>query len=399
MIDSYRDTHSAFGDEGSQEVSWLRTLRQDALGRFEALGFPGPRVEAWKYTSTRKLAAVPFEHGPVAMDSQVLAQLLEKVPGAKDTPRVVLVNGRVSPEASRLDELPAGVRISSLAEALSDRPEQLQKFLEASLDTDVQPFSALNTAFVQDGALVEISAGTELDVPIHVIHVAASRGRPVVSHPRNLVVLESCARASVVETYLGDGDVACFTNAVTEMVLSEGSRLTHHLCHLDGSANFHVGRVHARVARDASFEQHGFWLGGGWTRNDLEVRFEGPGAYGSLSGLYLLGEEQHLDNHTVLDHAVPHCTSRELFKGVLGGQARGVFNGRVVVARDAQRTDAEQANHNFLLSADADMNTKPELEIYADDVKCAHGTTVGQLDRQQVYYLRSRGIPFLEAQR
>ena len=372
-------------------MSWLTNARAAAQARFEELGLPTTRMENWKYTSTRQVAALNFVPG---LPADVTAEL-QGIPCVSEREtRLVFVNGAFDAAQSRVEGT-EGLTVRTLADALVAEPERIgalvSTFADAAAD---RGFDALNTMHVTDGAVIEISG--EIETPVHVIHVVS--GERAAGYGRVLVLASPHASASVVESHIAlEGDQPTLSNAVTELHLQAGSRIAHHVVRHGSSKAFHVGHIRARVQRDARLDSGTWWLGGAWARNDLHVELLEPGAHCELLGLYLTSENQHVDNHTCIDHAAPHCTSRELYKGVLGGKSTAVFNGRVLVQRDAQKTDADQSNHNLLLSDSATVNTKPELEIYADDVKCAHGTTVGQLDDDHIWYLRSRGIPLQQA--
>jgi Fe-S cluster assembly protein SufD len=308
---------------------------------------------------------------------------------------VVFVNGQYTPELSSAG--PAWV--GSLAAVLAAQPEAPQKYLTRVAKYDEATFTALNTAFLRDGGCVLIPKNTVVEQPIHLLFLSTSRGDPGVSHLRNLVVAGRNSQATIIESYVGvDGEVY-FTNAVTEMVLGENAFVDHYKLQRESSAAFHIATVQVQQERSSNFTSHSISLGGALVRNDVNAVLAEEGCECTLNGLYLAGRRQHVDNHTRIDHAKPHCASHELYKGILDGQAHGVFNGKIYVHADAQKTDAKQTNQTLLLSDDAVINTKPQLEIYADDVKCTHGATVGQLAGDAIFYLRSRGIALEEARK
>jgi Fe-S cluster assembly protein SufD len=313
-----------------------------------------------------------------------------------DAPRIVLVNGRRAagiPAAGGLE----GIQVGSLATAVEAEPEAVQPYLARCARYAQHALVALNTACFEDGVVVRIPRGRAVETPLYVLHVTAAEGGPAAWHPRTLVVAGRDSRARIIEGYLGLNGEVSFTNAVTEAVLEEGAVLDYTKLEAEGEAAFHFGALHVRQARASSFASHSISLGGRLVRHEIGVALEGEGAEATLNGLYLAGGQRHVDNYTTLDHAQPHCPSRELYKGVLGGKAHAVFHGRILVRQEAQKTDAIQRNKNLLLSADAVIDTKPQLEIYADDVRCTHGATVGQVDAEAVFYLRSRGIAREEA--
>jgi Fe-S cluster assembly protein SufD len=386
-----QNTHPAFTENA--EPNWLAKKRRSALTAFEKLGFPGPKVEKWRYSNPKHISAVDW--------SLTKKPSLEKTPesalaGRVDALRIphavselVFVNGHFSPALSR------GVNPGVIS-PLSQTPQQAQNQLARFTHESDEAFSALNLAFHQDGAWIVLEKNQVVEGLIHVIHLVEETTETC-TLVRNGIVLAEHASARIVESYCCNaGD--SFSNTLTEVQLAAGAELEHTIWqrHSTHGGN-KVGRVHVHQARDSAYDGHSFWLGGTWVRNDIHVELAEPGAACSLNGLYLLDANQHLDNHTLIDHQAPHCISRELYKGVLSGKSTGVYNGMVKVQKIAQKTDSEQANHNILLSDSADINTKPELEIYADDVKCAHGTTVGQLDAVALQYMRMRGIPKADA--
>jgi len=383
--DVYRARYDDLRASRRGEPAWLLALRAEAMERFEARGFPTTRDEAWKYTSVAPIARVPF--APAArgrVDSQTLAPF--RLRGCRE---IVLVNGRHVPEFSTVG---GAVEVSSLRELLAREPDRLRTHLGRNVGDDPNVFAALNAAFFEDGAVVAVPAGKVAQEPIHVLHFSTGDGPPSVSHPRTLVVARARSQAAVVETWAGADGAAYFTNAVTEVFLEDGAVLDHYTVQREGDAAFHVSTLGAQQGRAARFSDHSVTLGGALHRRDVNTVFAGEGGECVLNGLFVAGGRQHMDTHTRIDHAVPHCSSRELYKGVLDGQARGVFHGTILVRKDAQKTDAMQTNKNLLLSTRALVQSTPALEIFADDVKCKHGSTTGQLDAAAVFYLRSRGI-------
>lgn len=368
----------------SAAAAKFQPLRQSARGRFRALSFPTPRTEDWRFTSVAPLLQEPFElTAPAKVDAGVLPAL-----PAADALRMVFINGRFTAEMSRLVDLPAGLAIGSLAAA----PDSVSPCLGMVADYEDQVFTALNTGFLGDGAYVVASEGLACDRPIEVIYVSQSAGRATVSYPRTLVVLGKGVRATVIERFLPADTGTYFTNAVTEVVIGEGAAFDHVKLQQEGPEAFHVANTQFVLAGRSRLTTHALTLGGRLSRNEVRVRFDGAHAEATANGLYLASGRQHVDNQTILDHAQPNCASHELYKGILDDQAHGVFNGKIYVRKDAQKTDAKQTNKVLLLSDEATIDTKPQLEIFADDVKCTHGATVGQLDAEQLFYLRSRGL-------
>ncbi|MGH7429263.1 MAG: Fe-S cluster assembly protein SufD, partial [Candidatus Methylomirabilaceae bacterium] len=304
----------------------------------------------------------------------------------------VFVNGRYSPQLSSFRSLSKGVTAGSLAAALETDPTSLEPHLTRYARHEEHPFVALNTAFIEDGAFVHVPKGQVLNEPIHLLYVSTAGGTPGVSHPRNLIVVDDESQAMVVESYVGLGRDVYFTNAVTEIVGGRNTVIDYCKLERESEGAFHIATLQARLDRNSTFTSHAIDLGGALVRNDLNAVLAAEGVECTLNGLYMTKGQQHVDNHTRIDHVKPHCNSRELYKGVLDGRSRGVFNGKIYVHKDAQKTDAKQTNKNLLLSENAVINTKPQLEIYADDVKCTHGSTIGQIDQDALFYLRSRGI-------
>ncbi len=374
----------------------VQRLRRAAIARFDELGFPTSRNEDWKFTSLTALTKVPFRPAEPADDSLKAAQL-SNVLGMDAACRLVFVDGFFAPELSTATGLPSGVIVGNLAAAFDKSSETVEAHLGRHARFEEHAFIALNTAFFRDGAFLFVPKGKVVETPVHLVFVATAPAEPTVSYPRNLIVAGDNSRLTVVESYAGLADDVTFTNAVTEIVLGDGAAVDHCKVQQESASAFHIATTQVHLGRAANFASCYVGLGGGLVRNEARALFTGEGAECTLDGLYQLDGRQHMDNHTVIDHAVPHCASHELYKGVLGGQSRGVFNGKIFVREDAQKTDAKQTNKTLLLSADATINTKPQLEIYADDVKCTHGATVGQLDDEAIFYLRARGVGLEEA--
>jgi Fe-S cluster assembly protein SufD len=372
--------------------SWLAAIRKSALQRFAELGFPTTQLEDWKYTSVDRLASVPFQpaqDGPTG----VIIDALKGLPlCGLECSQLVFVNGHYQHALSSLPEFSKGVRAGNLAKVLANGDAALEQHLARYADFENHAFVALNTAFLNEGAFVEIPQGLMVEKPIVLLYISTASGQPTASHPRTLILAGRESQATLIEGYLGVDEELYFTNAVTEIVAGENAVLEYGKFQQESRAAFHVATVRVEQARSSNVSTYSFAFGGALTREDLSVVLAGEGAEAALHGLYMTAGQQHLDNHTTIDHVKPHATSRELYKGVLDGQSSGVFNGRVIVRQDAQKTDSKQSNKNLLLSEDAVINSKPQLEIFADDVKCTHGATVGQVDPEAIFYLRSRGI-------
>ena len=386
--DLYSAALAAFsGSRFDGEPAWIASLRRDAMASFEKAGFPTAKDEAWRYTNPAPIVRIPFQPAEEADSS--LAKAVP-VPGGQG-PRLVFVNGAYSPQLSRGAFGPAIA--ASWKQALAGEADALRSGLGRIASHAGHSFTALNTAFLGDGAFVRIPRGTILEEPIHLVFVTLPGSVPSVSHPRNLILAGAESQARVIETYIGpDGEAATLTNAVTEISCGEGAILEHTKLQRESASAFHVHRIAAVQGRASRLDSHNLCFGSRLARTDIDVLFQAEGGECSLNGLFVTNGSQHVDNHTLIDHARPHCTSRELYKGILAGKSRGVFHGKVIVRPDAQKTDAIQTNKNLLLSREALVNSTPALEILADDVKCKHGSTIGQLDAAALFYLQARGI-------
>jgi len=377
--------------------SWVTDIRMSAAERFAEQGFPTTKNEEWRFTRVRPLLQHDFtvrKHAPP--DGLPDDQLSDLAFDDSAFHRFVFVDGHFAEYLSST-ECPAGLEIRSLRRTLESDDPLVRQNLGKHAAADRNPFVALNTGYLFDGAVVHIARGVSVDKPIHLLFVSTSDGKKLMSQPRNLIVAEELARATVVESYHGVGDTVYFTNAVTEAVLAQGAHIEHYKVQKESLSAYHVASLSARMERDARFRTQYVSIGGALVRNDVVAVLDGEGVDCRLNGLYVANGHQHVDNHTNIEHAKPHCDSHELYKGILAGRARGVFNGKIHVHPDAQKTDAKQSNGCMLLSEDAQINTNPQLEIYADDVKCTHGAFVGQIDEKAVFYLRSRGIKSTDA--
>jgi Fe-S cluster assembly protein SufD len=381
----------AIGAAGNGEPAWLEELRRAGAERFNSVGFPSNKDEDWRQTPVAPIARVSFQ--PAQFNNQVSVQDIERFSFRNEsTCELVFVNGTFSPELSDLGQLPKGVRVATLASVIESGSKRLQAHLGKHADIQKNPFVAMNTGSLRDGAVVYLDKSTALETPIHLIFLSTPAAEPTVSHPRVLIVADDNVDARIVETYAGVGKGIYFTNAVSEVVVGENSRIDHCRLQHETLEAFHVSTTQARVGRASSFITQSATLGGQLTRNDLNVVLAGDGAEATMNGLVLINGKQHCDNHTLLDHAAPNCPSHELYKHVLGGNAVGVFRGKILVRKDSQKTDSKQTSRSLLLSDDAQMNSQPALEIYADDVKCTHGSTTGPVDEEMMFYLRSRGV-------
>ncbi len=370
-------------------AGWLSRKRQSARSRFEQLGVPKASDEDWRQTNLQPIAP---HVSTIAPEASLSRDALERLPLASTLPcRAVLVNGRFDPSLSSIESLPRGVQIRGLAEALAAEPDAIEPHLGAAADADA-PFVALNTASFTDGIVVTAEPRIECLVPIHIVHVAVPGSAFAAIHPRVLVVAAAGSRLTVIETFLSHGTGGYLTNAVTEIVTGDDAGVTHVKVQSEGPEGWHVAAVSGRQARSSTLVSHNVSLGAALARNDIGSTLAGTGAECRLYGLYLADGTQHVDNHTWLDHAAPHCPSWEMYKGLLAGTARAVFCGRIHVREGAQKTDAKQSNKNLILGDGALVFTRPQLTIHANDVKCTHGATIGRLDEDALFYLRSRGI-------
>jgi Fe-S cluster assembly protein SufD len=391
--DAYRAGFERFAlsPQAASEPAWLRERRTAAFARFVEAGLPTPRDEAWRHTPVGPLTRLRFEPADPAArpDPDVLALL---PPAAPRGLRLVLVNGRLSPELSWLDGGQAGVSAMSLRDALASHPASLEPWLARIAAGGATPvFAELNTALAEDAAVVLIAPGTVVDAPVRIEHVGAGPSGTA-AYARTLVVAGRASESRLVEVFASGAARASLTNAVTEVVIEDGASVDRCKLQQEGRDALHVATLAVRLGRDARFFDHSLVLGAALSRDDIDVRFEGEGGECVLNGLFVVDGRRVADTHTRIDHARPHCSSRELYKGILDEQARGVFNGLVTVRPGASKTDAWQMNRNLLLSPEALVHSTPQLEILADDVKCRHGSTTGQLDPAALFYLRSRGI-------
>jgi Fe-S cluster assembly protein SufD len=371
-----------------QEASWLQALRTKARDRFRATGIPTTRHEEWRFTNLKPLEGVAFT--PAGTEAAPPVEIPPFV--SEDAHRLTVVNGRFSPEMSHLEGLPEGVVVKSLAAAITENPDEVSAHLGKYATDPDHAFLQLNTALFRDGAFVVVPRGKVVEKPIVLLSIATSGEEPYSAHPRNLIIAGEACQMTVVEAYVGATDSTYFLNPVTEIVLEQAAVVDHYRLQEESSEAFHLGVLQIHQARDSNFADHNLVFGGGISRVDFNAGLHGEGIECTLNGLTLARGSQLVDNHTFIHHAEPHCHSFEVYKTILDESSHGVFNGRILVAQKAQKTDAKQTNQNLLLSGKSTINTKPQLEIFADDVKCTHGATIGQLDANAIFYLRSRGI-------
>lgn len=374
--------------------AWVKERRELAARRFAEVGFPTTKQEDWRFTNVAPIAEAKFAP---AQDSFAQAQSLVESVSVPGSLRLAVVNGQFAAGLSDLSALPKGVRIAGLRDGARDGADGLEQHLARTFNADAHPFAVLNTAHLDDGVAIFIAAGMAVDTPIHIVNVTGGDGRQVAAHPRVLVVAGANSQVRIAHSYLGVQGEVYFTNAVVEAVVGEGAIVEYYLDQRESERAYHIANVQAHVSAKGVFASHAFSLGARIQRHDIGIALKGEGADCTMNGVYLADGERLIDTHTSLDHAMPHCTSHELYKGILAGKARAVFNGRIIVRLDAQKTDAKQTNRALLLSDDATINSNPQLEIFADDVKCTHGAAVGQLDEEAMFYLQARGLTRLEA--
>ena len=377
--------------ESSPTVPWLELVRNSAMDRFEQLGFPTVHDEEWKYTNLAPLAKQSFV--PARRATNFSLDGAQFVYSETKTAHLVVVNGFLSEELSVTTGLDKAVAIDLLSAVADARYNKVARaYLARNAGYHNNGLAALNTAFLQSGLFVWIPRNVRVETPIQVTFVTDAEHADAASFPRLLVVAEENSSATLIETFVSTRHQHYFTNAVAEIVLREGARLEHYRMQRESDKAFHTSITSASLGRNASYDTTSINLGGRLSRHDVAVVLDHEGAECRVDGLYLAGSDQHTDTHSVIDHQQPHCTSHQLYKGILDGNARAVFNGKIFVREGAQKTDAMQTNKNLLLSQQARVDTKPQLEIYADDVKCAHGAAVGQIDEEELFYLQARGI-------
>ena len=371
----------------------IHLMRQAAIARFAELGFPPPKHEEWRFTNISPITKAQFAPAAPPVPGSITHEAIAPFTFQNlKCSRLVFVNGHFVEGLSSVGSLPKGVKAMSLARAMRSDMNLVYSHLGKYVTGGENAFTALNTAFMSDGSFLFVPDGVALEEPIHLLFVSAVEDSSFISTPRNLIVIGKNSQVSIVESYVSVANVPYLTNSVTEMVVGEGAIIEHDKFQDESLDGFHVGTTHVHQGRGSNLVSNSVSLGGSIVRNNVTSFLAAEGVECTLNGLSLATGRQLMDNHTMIDHAMPNCVSHELYKAVLDGRSRGVFNGKIFVRKDAQKTDAKQTNKTLLLSDDATMDTKPQLEIFADDVKCTHGATVGQLDEEQVFYLRSRGM-------
>lgn len=392
-IDNFDKFENSLNGGASTEI---HKIRKDAISNFSKLEFPTTRNEEWKYTSIAPLLRhtfTPAENKPLINKEQVQKYLFDKL----EHSLLVFVNGFFSIELSELKELPEGVIAGSIAEAIKNHSALVEKHFSRYADYKEQIFTALSTAYTRDGAFIYISDGKLVEDPIHILYLSHPQDEKLLSQPRNLFIAGKNSQATIIEHYASVDEGVYFTNTVTEIFADENAVLDHIKLQDESRSAFHVARMEVDQERNSNFSSNMISFGAELSRNDLNTRFNDTGGECMLNGLFMIDGNQLFDVHTMIDHAKPYCNSHEHYKGILDGKSRGVFNGKVMVRPDAQKTNAFQENNNIILSDSALVNTKPQLEIFADDVKCSHGATIGQLENEALFYLKSRGIGYEKA--
>jgi Fe-S cluster assembly protein SufD len=395
IVETFRQAAPAAG-----QPQWLAPLRSAAIATFTELGFPTVRDEDWRFTNVAPIAGLSFQPAPAVAangaESKLLAEaVFAKLPGT----RLVFVNGFFAPKLSRIEKIPNGARVENLSAALAKDSAVIEKHLGKYARTTDNAFAALNQAFFADGAFISLPANVEITEPIQLVYISSAKQNGETIQPRNLIIAGANSRATIVESYLSTGTAAYLTNAVTEIVAGDNAAIEHVKLQDETASAFHLATIAGEFGRASNVNVHSFALGAKLSRNNIRTKLAGEGLECILNGLYVTRNEQLADHHMIVEHAQPHCASHEYFNGILDDKSKGVFHGRIYVHPIAQKTDAKQTNKNLLLSDDATADTKPQLEIYADDVKCTHGATIGQLNDESIFYLRARGIPEATARR
>ena len=393
---AYFEAFTALQRRMSDEPAWLRIRRQEAFDSFCDRGFPTLKDEDWRFTNTASIARLPY-HLPTDAEARLSSKDVQSFLIRKAACHLVFVNGRFAPELSACGTLHPGVKAGSLATEMQCRTASIALHLDRYHNQKHDAFSNLNAAFWEDGAYIHIARGAILKAPIHILNLSVETKEPVMVHSRNLLIADADTQADIVEEYASLSSGVVFFNTMTEIAAGENAVLSHCLIERQSRNAFQVSTLSLHQARNANVSAHSVLTGGALVRNNVHLVLDGAGAVCLINGLFIGDDGQHLDNYMFVEHASPYCESKQFYNGILGANARGVFHGRILVHKDAQKTNAKQTNRNLLLSDDAQIDTKPQLEIYANDVKCTHGATIGQVDESSLFYLRSRGLDEGEA--
>ena len=388
---NYRDTYARLHEQlPGAGAPWITRMRDQAMAEFQQHAFPDTRVEAWKYTDLRSLQRHSFS--PAIPIGTISESALEPwLFNHEAMHRLVFVDGRFAPDLCPFQTWLDGVTLTSLATVMEYSPDELEAVLGHTLAPDRPGFDAMNTAFLQDGAFIKLERDAVLEQPVHLLFISTGQAEGMTT-VRNIIQAGPGSAATVIESWVALKDASSLTNTATEIVLQENAALTHYKLEQEGAAATHIGGLYIQQDRNSHLDAHSIALGGRLVRNELQVDLNGRGAECTLNGLTLTHGQQHVDNHTRIEHHAPQASSNECYKGILDDRSRTVFSGRIVVHKDAQKTQAQQSNHSLLLSREAEADARPQFEIYADDVQCTHGCTVGELDAGALFYLRSRGL-------
>lgn len=394
-LEKYLVDFGAFSNNGASKApAWLKDLRTNAIGKFKEMGFPTVKQEDWRFTNILPLTKIPFRHASMDDVPEVRREQIAKfILGSADKSHLVFVNGHYSEKLSDLSALTGGIVSGSLREFVEKKSETVRQYLNRDIPMQNHPFAALNAAFIHDGAYIHVREGEHVTPPVQLLFVSVPpEGSHIVTHPRNLIVVDGNASVTILESYVTLSETEYFTNSVSEVFVANGAAVDYAKVQHESEKAFHVGTIQAAQKARSRFTAFSLALGGAIARNDMNITIDGDHCETMLDGLYIPANEQLIDHHTFIDHRKPDCSSREIFKGIVTGNSRSVFNGKIFVRREAQKTDSKQTNKNLLLSETATVDTKPQLEIFADDVKCTHGATVGGLDDASLFYVKSRGI-------
>ncbi len=396
--ESYVERLSEFLDSAQKDApEWVTTLRREAISGFGKLGFPTLSDEEWRFTNLEALRRSSFsiaENGISGVSKKSVDSY--GFPGL-DCLRLVFVNGRFASSLSDTRNAGEGILVKSLSEAISEQGDLVKDHLARYADYEKDAFISLNTSYFEDGVFVYVPDGTVLEKPVHVLHVSTDEDRPLFINPRNLIIVGQSSIAKVIEHYVSASNSVYFSNVVTEVVCGENANLEHYRLEFESQKAFNFTTLRVNQQKNSNIASHSVLCGGAIVRNNVHPVLAGEGCNSDIYGLFISEGRQHMDNFMRVEHASPHCDSRQFYNGVLDGRSKGVFHGRILVHEGAEKTDAKQTNRNLLLSDTAQIDTKPQLEIYNDDVKCTHGATIGQMDEEALFYLRSRGISTRQA--
>lgn len=385
-IEAYRRDFDGT-DKSSTEPQWLRSLRRSAMHTFESVGFPTMKNEDWHFTNVAPIADHKFK--PTREGAAVSSDALARIEYGQTWHTLVFVNGRL---VTQPGDLPDGLSITSLSSEIAGDTELIRRHFTRLATPESGSFTALNAAFATDGAVIRLAADAVVETPIHLVFISDAAAEQGAAHPHNLIFAEHHSQATVIESFVTLGADVYFTNSVTEVFVADGARLSHYKLQRESQNGFHVGTIQVHQARNSRYESFSFATGAELSRTNVYTTLAGDSAEAVMNGLYMVDGKQLVDHQTRIEHVAPNCPSHELYKGILDDKSGAVFNGRIIVRKDAQKTDSKQTNKNLVLSDDAVINTKPELQIHADDVRCTHGATIGQLDAESLFYLQSRGI-------